>query len=99
MDDHELLATNRTMGAGFSDPSTMSPIRPRGVEYITEGENSTQDMTRTGQYKSAQKVRLGKKSSADPGGHHGMSATIHTTADVDSLPNVKGAIRSKRTIH
>ena len=39
----------------------MSPVRARGVEYITEGENSTQDMTRATQYKSAQKVRHLKK--------------------------------------
>ena len=93
MDDGDLIPTNRN----FHDMNTMSPQRQRGVEYITEGENSTADMTRTAQYRSAQKMRIGKKTSADPGAH-GMSATIHTTTDGE-LPNVKGAMRSKRTIH
>ena len=79
--------------------NAMSPAgRGRGaVEYLSpDHDNSTQDMSNLGNYKSAQKIRLTKKQAAESQ-PFGMSATIHTTAD--ALPNVKGATRSKRTIN
>ena len=82
--------------------SHMSPQRHRGIDYITE-DSTTQDMTRVGNYKSAQKIRLGKKTSveASPMGHGGMNTTIHSHLDAghESLPNVRGASKSKRTVH
>ncbi len=60
---------------------TLSPQRHRGVDYITE-DGTTQDMSRVGNYKSAQKIRLGKKTSVEASPlHGGMSTTIHSTMD------------------
>lgn len=48
------------------------------------------DMSRAHAYKSAQKIRMGKKQSVEAvSPNHGMSATIRD--HIDSLPNVRGA--------
>ena len=76
------------------DASGMSPDRRM---YDTDG--STADMSRA-KYGSTQKMRVTKKgSSVEPASSHLMSATIHTTADPESLPIVKGAMRSNKTGH
>jgi len=41
LDDNEMLLTNRTNGTFESNP--MSPVRQRGIQYITEGDNTTAD--------------------------------------------------------
>lgn len=57
----------------------MSPIRNNHIEYINE-DMTTNEGTKFNNYQSAQKIRLNKKQSMGPD-NHGMSATIHTTAD------------------
>ena len=82
--------------------STISPQRNRnGIGYITD-DQTTNDISRTnvGAYNSTQKIRLGKKSVEQMSpSNHGMSATIHTSAEKEGLPNVRGASKSKRTVH
>lgn len=70
-----------------------------GVDYATD-DQTTNDASRAHKYASNQKVRLTKKASVDPTPHHGMSATIHMNpGDSNGLPNVRGAQKSKRTVH
>ena len=57
----------------------MSPVRNNHIEYINEDVNTAQEM-KFNNYNSAQKIRLQKKTSVGAD-HHGMSATIHTTAE------------------
>lgn len=77
-----------------------SPAKNRNAaaqNYMTE-DQTTQAMTRTNAYNSAQKIRLPKKTSIGPE-HHGMSATIHTHNEAQELPNIKNTAKSKRTIN
>ena len=96
LDDNEILMSPRP-GAFDNASNPMSPVRQR-PDYITEGESSTADMTRATKYQSSTKMRLSKQQASNVEAH-GMSATIHTSADHEALPNVKGAIRTKRTAH
>lgn len=77
-----------------------SPTKTRNAQnqnFVT-ADDSTQAMTRTNAYNSAQKIRLAKKTSIGPDHHHGMSATIHTNEKTD-LPNIRNASKSKRTVN
>jgi len=90
---HTLDETESMSHRDLYNATTTSPQRGRPGEFLTptDKEASTADMTRVGNYKSAQKIRLTKKQSIEAGP---FNTTIHTTGDLHSgeqLPNVKGA--------
>ena len=110
-DTQNIVFARRSASVNIDDDHTgaNSMLSPKGgsnrntIHYGSMlQEGSTQDMTKANTFKSAHKIRMGKKQIQQAQGTPSpMKPMVNTTWDMpeSTLPNVKGASNYKRTHH